>query len=567
MEDYLKEIQDEFLEEARDMLDSYLEECLAMTEDKDPKHLEQMFRVLHNIKGTGQSVELLKLSQLAHEIEDYVQNMRSRSDIVVTKDDTDYLFQKYDKLYQIVNKMIQGLPEDEAYQTILSDEKKSQTIEENTFEFEGQKNLEHEEYEEHEIKNENSEENGVLKFSPDFEKSDKSNTANNSKTQSIKCSLSKVEEMLDILGETMTLINTISEDEKNKRSIEKYINQLHQTCLSMKAVPFKTIKSKLIRAVNGACEKTKKTIDFNIYGEHIEVNKFVLETLSDPLVHVLRNSIDHGIEDGEKRVLNNKQERGLVTLSVSQKSEFITIEIKDDGDGIDPERVHQKAIEKGIVDEKENLSDEEKINLILQPGFSTKEEITDLSGRGVGMDVVAKAVENLHGNIKIKSEKGIGSIFHLNLPISQNIYYGLISQVRDRKLVIRTSEIKKIVRLKKNELELVSKNLYHYKIENKVAEVLHLENYLYSNIDLDSEKEYFLILTENDSRLFGVLVDRIDARKKLVEKEIEFNRPNIQSWITTDCFTGVSLLPDSNIGAILNLKGLYTRFIKYERSA
>jgi two-component system chemotaxis sensor kinase CheA len=285
------------------------------------------------------------------------------------------------------------------------------------------------------------------------------------------------------------------------------------------------------------------------------------------LVHILRNSIDHGIEDEAQRMLEKKEHAGNVKLIFKRRSESVSVIVKDDGGGINPERIYEIAKEKKLIDSSTELSDSEKINLVLLPGFSTKEEITDLSGRGVGMDVVAKTIEGLHGSIKIDSQIGIGSEFCMNIPLSQSIFYGLISQVGEQKIIFRISEISRIVRVRTGDLESLANGVYHVRHEKRVFEVIHLKYFLNGAKELEEDREIFIVLTEVKGRSFGVLVDEIHNREKLVEKNIVFSVPDLNISIDQKCFSGVCLLSSSQIGSVLNLGGISQNFLRSKHAA
>ncbi len=257
------------------------------------------------------------------------------------------------------------------------------------------------------------------------------------------------------------LASTLQTENKEDTNLEELIEAIHgmsrtvsdlqDAVMKLRMQPVKKIFSKFPRVVRDLAKKLNKKVQLILEGEDTEIDRSILDKLEDPLIHLVRNSIDHGIESPEERIRAGKPEVGTVKLGAYQEGDRIIIYIEDDGKGIDPEKVKKKAIEKGLItpEQAENMSDKEAFELIFMPGFSTVEQVSDVSGRGVGMDVVASTIHSLRGNIEIESQAGKGTKIIMKLPLTVAIIRTLMVAVNDRIFAIPLFSVVEIVRYKK----------------------------------------------------------------------------------------------------------------------
>lgn len=550
MDDFIEELRTEFLAEAMDLLEKFQECSLAMLDDPQEDYLNEMFRILHNIKGTAQSVDIEDLSHFAHKVEDRVDVLRKAEKLSYSDSDMEFFLASYDAMVTGIENYRSGDRKDNFNFFRIFPVNEQKAKEEAKRDVEVEASLE--DIVDSVVSEHNPEKQNVVEDVPSTKKPVKK--ADN---QFIRCATHKIEDMLNYLGEIITLVNQVSHDEPNKSSILKYINELHLSCLSIKAVEVKSTKAVLTRAVSEASKKTGKNIDFTIEGEHLEIDKLILQTVTEPLIHILRNAIDHGIEEAQER--GKKPAAGQLRLSFNIKSDHLEIVVKDDGKGIDGDIIASKAMEKGLITSSDHLSEKEKINLILLPGFSTKEEVSDLSGRGVGLDVVSQSIVDLRGHVHIDSKINMGSTFTIQVPLSITIFYGLITKIKERRIIFRTSDIVKLIQVKKSKLTKLSKMVYHYVDEKVQYEAIDLDNFLEGEAIEQDDSYCSIIMSEINGKVFGFIVDSIESREKLVEKNTSFEKQQLGARISEQFFSGVSVLPNGTISPILNVEGIYKK--------
>ena len=281
---------------------------------------------------------------------------------------------------------------------------------------------------------------------------------------SIRVAIDKVDRLIDLVGELViahVMTAQMVEDfepsclpklREAVAAMERNTRELHERVMAIRMLPVGTLFQRYMRTVYDIAQSTGKKIRLDLSGEETEIDKSMLELLADPLVHLVRNAADHGVESAEARQAAGKPEEGVITLRAFHRAGRIVIEVSDDGAGIDTDRVRSKAIERGLIGPDSQLSNEQLQMLIFEPGFSTSEVVSDLSGRGVGMDVVKRNVEQLNGTVALASEKGHGSTVTIELPLTLAILEGLLVRVGDRTLVLPLLAVIETVPLRNNRL-------------------------------------------------------------------------------------------------------------------
>ncbi len=277
----------------------------------------------------------------------------------------------------------------------------------------------------------------------------------------------RVDKLIDLVGELVTTqtmlaqkveeagLPTGSEVVSSIEELDRLTRTLQDSVMAVRAQPVKSVFQRMPRLVRETASATGKKVNFITHGENTEVDKTVVERLSDPLTHMIRNAIDHGLEKPEDRVAKGKPAEGTVTLSAAHRSGRIIIEISDNGGGINRPKVRQIAIDKGLIPADAVLSDEETDQLVMLPGFSTATTVSAISGRGVGMDVVKSSIEALGGRLSISSRPGLGSSFTMSLPLTLAVLDGMIVRVEDETLVVPLSAIVFTFRPQPEDLQLV----------------------------------------------------------------------------------------------------------------
>jgi two-component system chemotaxis sensor kinase CheA len=356
----------------------------------------------------------------------------------------------------------------------------------------------------------------------------KSEPRSGSEDESIRVRLSKIDTINNIVGELVIMQTVLNQrrfihidDELSNSSISqmsKLLKEIQDLSMSLRMVPVKTTFQKMTRIVRDTSKALDKTIKLHLSGESTEVDKTVLEHLADPLVHMVRNSCDHGIESKEKRVSSGKDEVGNVELLAFHEGANLVIQITDDGGGIDPQIIRTKAIEKGVISENRQMTELETLQLIFHPGFSTKEEVSEVSGRGVGMDVVKNNIEKLGGEVKVMSKLGVGSSFKVILPLTLAIVDGIITTSNDEKFVIPLSQVNELTQISRNDIEEFTGGVELFRLRGEVLPLFYLNSKVGQRINKNSKEVVIVVKGTNYS--FGVVVDDIIRQQQIVIKQI-----------------------------------------------
>jgi two-component system chemotaxis sensor kinase CheA len=369
----------------------------------------------------------------------------------------------------------------------------------------------------------------------------------------------KLDSLVNLVGELVIIQTQVEQNPVSKQSpqllrlieqVSKITRDVQEVAMSMRMVPLTQTFHKMGRVVRDLSHKINKKIDFQIEGEDTELDKNVIQELSDPLMHMIRNAVDHGIESAEKRLAAGKPEAGMVKLKAYHQAGNIVIEISDDGKGLDKDVLIRKAIEKGLISPDTQLSEAQAFNLIMGAGFSTAEKVTDISGRGVGMDVVKKNIEKLRGKVEIHSVLGEGTMFTIKLPLTLAVIDGMIVRVGSQKFVVPTLSI----------VQALSPTAEQIKTIQDREHILNLRGELYTLVSLcemfgirdgikDPTKAMVLIAQAED-RQVGLVLDELLGQQQVVIKSLGERFKSITG------ITGGAILGDGTIGLILEPAGL-----------
>ncbi|MBN1907812.1 MAG: chemotaxis protein CheA [Deltaproteobacteria bacterium] len=373
---------------------------------------------------------------------------------------------------------------------------------------------------------------------------------------SLRVSADKLDILVDLVGELVTVQARLSQKAAShgdsefitiSEEIERLTADLRDNTMGIRMMPIGTIFSKFKRLVRDLGNELGKDVELSTEGSETELDKTVIERLNDPLIHIIRNSIDHGIELPDVREKAGKPGTGTVCLKAEHAGANVLISISDDGKGLDKDAIYAKAMEKGLISNDAALSEEEIFAFILTPGFSTAKTITDVSGRGVGMDVVKRAIENLRGSIEIKSVKEKGTTITLKLPLTLAIIDGLLMQIGNTHFVIPLNSVDECV-----ELSSESANSRHGRHIIKVRDELVSYVPLRELFGILSERPPIeqIVITEQDGHRVGFAVDQIIGEHQTVIKSLGGFYKNIQG------FSGATILADGTVALILDVNGL-----------
>ena len=330
------------------------------------------------------------------------------------------------------------------------------------------------------------------------------------------------------------------------------VNNMQNIAMSMRMIPIKATFMKMIRLVRDLSRKSGKQINLSMTGEETEIDRNVVDALYEPMVHMIRNACDHGIESVQERTEKNKPQQGNIDLRAYHKGGNIVIEIEDDGKGLDREKILEKAKATGLITEDEQMTDAQVFGLILSPGFSTAKQITDISGRGVGMDVVKDGIEKFRGHLNIESEKGVGSKFIISLPLTLAIIDGMLVRVDDEKYVIPTIAIQKAFRPGPGEYFTVEGKGEMVKDRGHLVPLIRLNQIYETSNHLKSVEQSLVVVVESKEEKRAFLIDELLGKDEYVIKNLGGNMDDIRG------IAGGAILADGKVGLILDVHGIFS---------
>ncbi len=578
MEDFEKELKLGFLDEAAQSL-ADVEQCFLSLESdpENSENLNKIFRLAHNLKGSSKAVGFNDMGAFTHEFETFILKIKN-SELKATPQVVNLLLRCNDHLIQMVEALkgdlnatfdsslllqeMQNLKEQKQEIESSTESTVEESIESNhelIAELEAQIAVKSEPVLNQEVTVKNNPEPipspEPIKL-PDTVKTEPAIPAaakNNAPEESIRVSVKKLETLLNYVGEMVILQSVMREQAQTTNSLllKKTVNQLGKVgkeiqdiSMSLRMVPVKPTFQKMQRIVRDTALALNKDVGITLAGEDTELDKTVLEKINDPLVHLIRNSVDHGIENQEIRIARNKPLKGSVTLSAFHQSGKLVIEVKDDGGGLDPEKLKKKAIEKGIIKASQVLTEKECLNLIFAPGFSTKEQVTDVSGRGVGMDVVRSNIQELSGEIQIESKVGIGSTFKINLPLTLAIIDGMVLTYSTDKFVIPLNHVHETLQPKENQVQAKTGLGEILLLRGENIPIFRLGDFFNLKSEVKNE-EMIAMVVRTGPEPFAILVDDIIGQYQVVIKQLG---PELQSYKGV---SGSTILGDGKPALIL----------------
>lgn len=355
-------------------------------------------------------------------------------------------------------------------------------------------------------------------------------------TATIRVESEKVDRLINLMGEAVIsqamLAERIAENIETANGSTSYqvldemqglMREIQESVMSIRAQPVKPVFMRLARVIREACTATGKQARLVLEGEGTEVDTTVIENLNDPLTHLIRNAIDHGLESPEKRRELGKPEEGTIKVSAFHMSGRIVVTIDDDGAGINRKRVLEKAVEKGIVDAGAELADSEIDNLVFAPGFSTAQTVSDLSGRGVGMDVVRQSIQKLGGRVSIISAPGKGTQIRLSLPLTLAILDGMIVRAADEVFIVPITSVIETISVKKGDINIIGGKYVARRRDTLVPVINVAERLGFRGAQKDMDSGTLLVVEAQDGSVVALLIDEIEGQQQIVIKSLEQN--------------------------------------------
>lgn len=586
----MKEIVESFIIETKEILEKLDLDLIELEKKPDDKELlNQVFRSFHTIKGTSGFLGLESLPEVTHKCEDILNKLR-KGEATLNDSIMDGIILSVDTIKELVRKIETDQNESVDIEHVCS------VLETLLKSLDGivlQAQVENQQMVETKVesKNESSEhEKDQTVISVDESKQEKKAVPESKKESiekafstaqvkdnTIRVGVERLDSLLDIVSELVLGRNWLTQvytefanaHEESKftkdlgevtKQIDLMTTELQLVAMKLRMIRIAKIFNRYPRLVRDLCKDTNKDTELIIRGEETEVDKNLIEEINDPLVHLIRNSIDHGIEKPEDRIKAGKPVKGTVILSAEQLGNNILITVQDDGKGLDPEMLKEKAIAKGLItkEKAKELTFQEAINLIFLPGFSTAEKVSNVSGRGVGMDVVKTNVSKLRGIINIDSEKGKGTKIVIKLPLTLAIISGMVIKSKKDLMVIPLGSIVEVFRVSADQIYTI-KGKEVIKVRDSILPLVSVSQLLKGKLNGEREKNdqwQYIVEVGIAEKRYGLKVDELIGQQEVVIKSLGSYLGEING------IAGSTIMGDGTVVMILDIHQLFNRLEK-----
>ena len=581
-QDEMQELIKEFIAETEEILEGLDQYFIKLEASPgDLVLINEIFRAVHSIKGSAGFLGFNRLVEVAHQAENILNKLRQK-EMQTTPEAIDIILESVDVLKRLIKEVKEGSRElidiapikrklsllleyagsleeissDKPPALIPASETKETLSREAEKVEDGASKSEYD--------NEKDNEQGTMTDRP------VTGTVDQEKDQTLRIDTNRLDQVMDLVGELVLsrnrLIKILSEveelydgDEKIKSLFETASNlnlittDLQLSVMKMRMVPIRKVFNKFPRMVRDIARKANKKIDLQISGESTEIDKSVIEEIGDPLVHVIRNSIDHGIELPADRLKNGKPEYGTITLRAFQEGNSIVIQIEDDGKGINPVTVEKKAREKGLIKSADvRLTPKEVINFIFEPGFSTAEKVSDISGRGVGMDVVKTNIGRINGIIDVNSEVGKGTRITFKIPLTLAIIQVLMVKVNGEIYALPLSSVLETVRISRDCIRSIDGQEI-LTVRDSLIPLIRLGDVLNIKADHTAKELVYVVLVAIAEKRLGIIVDELCHQEEVVIKSVGTYFSDIKE------ISGATITGDGRVGLILDAGALISQ--------
>jgi two-component system chemotaxis sensor kinase CheA len=390
---------------------------------------------------------------------------------------------------------------------------------------------------------------------------------------SIRVSIEKIDELLNSVGElviTQSVCNQLAAELEGPRAVElrnalvqfeRHMRSLQENVMRVRMLPISSIFNRFPRMIRDLGQRLGKKMELKMSGDQTELDKTVLEKIGDPLVHLVRNAVDHGIEMPDKRRAAGKSEQGTISLHAYHKGGNVIVEVSDDGAGLQRDRILAKARERGLVGADEELSDEKILNLIFAPGFSTADVVSDVSGRGVGMDVVRRNINEIGGHVQLYSTPGQGSTVRIRLPLTLAILDGQLARVGKEIYVVPIVSIVETIQIKRDQISSLAQKAELFRLRDEYIPIVRLYELFGVQADNTDLLNGLLMIVEADGKRVGLFVDELMSQQQVVIKSLETNFRQVTA------LAGATMLGDGRVALILDIPGVIVRYMDQPRRA
>jgi len=579
-----REILGDFVIESVENLGTIEVSLIDLEQDpSDVETINAIFRPFHTIKGVSGFLNLGKINKLAHSAENLLDKARN-GEIRIEGVIIDIILESVDMLKRMIEGVQEGLengaPLDSGVditplvERIAGMNARSEQVGEKPLGeilvekgavkpddlkvgLEKQKEEPHRKIGEILVEEKKTESKEVISALRDQKK-----FSNRHVDLQVKVDTKKLDSLIDLTGELVINQAMLRQNQwvlsANDQKLYHNLNQLNQitsglqkTAMSLRMVPIKSTFQKMIRLVRDLAKNSGKDVALEMSGEDTEIDRNVVDELYEPMVHMIRNAVDHGLETPEEREKDGKEKKGTIHLTAYHRGGNINIEIRDDGRGLDRETIVEKARANGLISENDKLSDTELYNLIFQPGFSTAKKVTDVSGRGVGMDVVKKAIEKLRGRVEITSVRGKGSTFVISLPLTLAIIEGMVVRVGLERYIIPALAILESFRPDEKQYSTVEGKGELILSRDRLIPLIRLDRIFGINGDSGNPWDGLVVAVEYDGEQRCLLLDELLGKEEVVIKSLG------ESLKHTKGIAGGAIMGDGRVGLILDISGVF----------
>ncbi|MDE1819045.1 MAG: chemotaxis protein CheA [Thaumarchaeota archaeon] len=504
-----------FVQEALEHVESLNQHLLKFEEEPTIReHVDVLFRSAHTLKGMAATMSYDQIREICKTIEEIFDKFRKGEEIMTTELGN-VIFYGIDILKQLIHDETKKIDLDE----FLNYVKNPSGIKQNSDELD-------------------------IALAPQV------------KSPTVRVRMQDLDALVNLVGEMMIskmrleqIMHTHDSDEGREilMTLGRLITDIQYQTMKIRLVPIDQIFNRFSRMIRDVSASLGKQVKLEVNDSGIELDRTVLDAITDPLLHMLRNAVDHGLETPSERSEKGKPETGTIRLGANRMGDRVEIQVEDDGNGIDLEAIKSKALEKQIttLEELAHMSDEEIIGLVGTPGLSTAKTVTDISGRGVGMDVVMTQVKNVGGQVKIMTEKGKGTRIVLTIPMSLAIIGGLLVNISDQKYVLPLSSISTTITVNKNEI----KNVHGHEmitLRDKVVPIVRVSELLglVSTHD-ETNSQVNIVIVDKDGKFYGLIVDSLEREQEVVIKRLNGLSNSVNA------FSDATILPDGKVALIL----------------
>lgn len=573
---------EEFITECREYIEGAENALLSLeVQPEDVEAVNNVFRTFHTIKGTAGFLGLTQLSELAHHAESLLSRVRDH-EILCTGACADLAFRSVDMLKELLSRlqnMLAGQPmeQPEAYQELMGllvnpeaaglvfdalaspDEEGTQK---EAFSAEG---TAAEGKAPHSVEGEDKSsddslsgrDSAFLSYTVKAVRADRV-SGHDPAAESIRVRTDRLDRLIDLVGELAIAQSMVAQDiatmmpyqsDLNKKVLQvgKIVRDLQYLSMSTRMLPLQATFQKMARLARDIAHRGGKLIQFVTVGEETEIDRNMVDIISDPLMHMVRNAVDHGIEPPEERQNKGKPKRGMVRLCAYHSGGNVVVEVYDDGKGLDRKKIVAKAITRGLIRSEEDVPSNEVFNLIFEPGFTTAESVTDVSGRGVGLDVVRMGVEALRGRIDVMSEAGRGATFTVRLPLTLAVADGTLVKIGSERFLVPTLDIHMSFQPRREALSTVAGRGEFVMLRDELLPIIRLHRLFGIADAIEDPTEGLLVVVIDGDRHYALLVDQLLGQQHSVVKSLGEGAERVQG------ISGGVILGDGRVGLILDV--------------